>query len=87
MSQPINTLTHSATLASFATLSNITVEAIEYAVAQLQPADFAKFQQWFANFEATVWDAKIEADAAAGKLDEFAAEALAEYNAGKVREI
>ena len=34
----------------------------------------------------TAWDAQIEADASAGKLDGLAAEALAEYRSGKVRE-
>ena len=34
----------------------------------------------FAEFDAAAWDAQIEADAAAGKLDAFAAEALAEYD-------
>jgi antitoxin HigA-1 len=32
---------------------------------------------------ADAWDAQIEADATAGKLDEFAAEAVAEYKSGK----
>ena len=34
------------------------------------------------DIDAAAWDAQIEADAAAGKLDALAAEALAEYNAG-----
>jgi hypothetical protein len=64
-----------------------TVESLENAVAQLPPAELAEFRRWFAEFDAAVWDAQIEADAAAGKLDALAAEALEEYKAGKAREI
>lgn len=64
-----------------------TLETVEKAVAQLPPADLARFRQWFAEFDGDVWDAQIEADAAAGKLDALAEEALAEYHAGKASEI
>lgn len=65
----------------------MTVESLEHAVANLPPAELAKFRRWFAEFDGAAWDEQIEADAAAGKLDALAAEALAEYNAGKAREI
>jgi len=65
----------------------MTVESLEHAVANLPAADLARFRQWFADFDAAAWDEQIEADAAAGKLDHLAAEALAEYHAGKAREI
>ena len=64
-----------------------TIESLEQAVATLPPADLAKFRRWFAAFDAKAWDAQIEADAAAGKLDSLAAEALAEYHASTAREI
>ncbi|MEY2341966.1 hypothetical protein AB4090_07625 [Acidithiobacillus sp. IBUN Pt1247-S3] len=63
------------------------VEAIEQAVQNLQPLDLAKFRRWFVEFDASAWDAQIDADAAAGKLDALAAEALAEYRDGKAREL
>ncbi|TLY49062.1 MAG: hypothetical protein E6K53_14805 [Gammaproteobacteria bacterium] len=63
------------------------VESLEKAVATLAPADLAEFRRWFAEFDAKVWDAQIESDAAAGKLDALAVEALAEYRTGKAREI
>jgi hypothetical protein len=65
----------------------MTLETLEHAVATLPPADLAAFRRWFAEFDADAWDAQIEADAASGKLDALADEALAEYNAGKAREI
>jgi hypothetical protein len=64
-----------------------TVEAIEQAVEQLSPTELAKFRRWFAQFDAEAWDAQIEADAAAGKLDALAEEALAEYRNGQAREL
>lgn len=47
----------------------------------------AEFRQWFAKFDESVWDAQIEADANAGKLDALAAEALADYQNGRAREL
>jgi hypothetical protein len=63
------------------------LETIEQAVEQLPPEELAKFRLWFMQFEAEAWDAQIEADARAGKLDALAAEALAEYRDGKAREL
>jgi hypothetical protein len=65
----------------------MTVQSLEQAVATLSPADLAEFRRWFAEFDAAAWDAQIEADAAAGKLDAMAAQALAEYQAGKARQL
>ncbi len=64
-----------------------TAEFVEQSVEQLPPEELAKFRRWYAQFDADVWDAQIEADAAAGKLDALAAEALAEYHSGQVREL
>ncbi|OHC75154.1 MAG: hypothetical protein A3G18_06165 [Rhodospirillales bacterium RIFCSPLOWO2_12_FULL_58_28] len=64
-----------------------TVEAIENAVQELPLADLAEFRRWFLEFDATAWDAQIESDAVAGKLDALAEEALAEYRSGASREL
>ena len=64
-----------------------TVETIEKAVRGLTPSELAIFRRWFAEFDATAWDAQIEADAASGKLESLAQEALAEYRNGTAREI
>ena len=64
-----------------------TVETIERAIEQLPPEELAKFRRWFLEFDAAAWDAQIEADAAAGKFDALAEEALAEYRSGEAREI
>ena len=65
----------------------LTAEFVEQSVEQLPPAELAKFRRWYARFDADAWDAQIEADAAAGKLDALAAKALAEYHNGQAREL
>ena len=64
-----------------------TIQALEQAVQQLPPQELAEFLRWFTRFDEAAWDAQIEADAAAGKLDAFAAEAATEYSSGKTREL
>ncbi len=61
------------------------VEEIERAVTDLTPQELARFRSWFLEYDAKLWDRQLEEDVAAGKLDEMAAEALAEYRAGRTR--
>ena len=63
------------------------VEKLAERIEKLSPEELKKFRAWLAEFDARLWDAQIEADAKAGKLDALAAEALAEYKAGKTREL
>ncbi|GAB3487625.1 hypothetical protein GCM10027399_01600 [Curvibacter fontanus] len=63
------------------------VKSIEKAVESLPAAELAEFRRWFAEFDAAAWDKQIEQDAASGKLEGLAAEALADYRAGMVREL
>ena len=57
--------------------------AIEQQISQLNEAELAQFRQWFAGFDNTLWDAQIERDAAAGKLDALAQRALRAHRAGR----
>jgi len=63
------------------------VEQLEKRIENLSPRDLAQFRAWFLEFDGRVWDEQIEADAKAGKLDGLVAEALADYKAGKAREL
>jgi hypothetical protein len=61
------------------------VEKLELLVKSLSPEELAKFREWFAEFDAQIWDRQIEADAAAGKLDRLIDESMAEHRANKSR--
>ena len=58
------------------------VEALEREVAALSPEELAEFRAWFLERDWQAWDRQIERDAAAGRLDSFAAEALQEHERG-----
>ncbi len=63
-----------------------TVEDIEKAVTKLTPEQLAKFRAWFEDYDARLFDEKIERDAKAGKLDKLAPEARANHKAGRREE-
>jgi|tagenome__1003787_1003787.scaffolds.fasta_scaffold20959672_4 hypothetical protein len=63
------------------------VEALEREVEKLSPEELAAFRDWFVEHDWQVWDRQIERDAVEGRLDKFAAEALAELERGETREI
>jgi len=63
------------------------VETVEKEIERFSRSELAEFRLWFKNYDSDAWDAQIEADAAAGKLNALAKEAIAEYEAGKAREI
>jgi uncharacterized protein YfaT (DUF1175 family) len=56
-------------------------------IEKLSPEELKRFRAWFAEFDARIWDAQIEADSKAGKLDTLVGEALADYQAGKTRKL
>jgi len=64
-----------------------TVQIVENEIEKLSAAELSEFRLWFAEYDSDAWDIQIESDAANGKLDAFAKEAIDEYKSGKVREI
>ena len=64
-----------------------TAEDIEKAVEKLTPHELARFRAWFETFDAEQFDAAIERDINAGKLDAHAQEALAAHRAGRSRDL
>ncbi len=64
-----------------------TLEDVEKAVAQLVPEKLAEFRAWFEEFDAALFDAKIDRDSRAGKLDGFAEEARRDFHEGRAKEI
>lgn len=64
-----------------------TIHEIEAAVQRLSPDDLEAFRVWFAEFDAVRWDRKIEQDAAAGRLDALADEALQDFHNGRCADL
>ena len=64
-----------------------TVEEIAKAVEELSPDKLAKFRAWYEEFDAALFDAKIERDSLAGKFDKLAEKAIEDFRAGRSREL
>jgi hypothetical protein len=64
-----------------------TAEDIEKAVEQLAPHELARFRAWFEALDARAFDAAVERNAQAGRLDAHADEALAAHRAERSREL
>ena len=78
-------MSHTSIQAIESVVSMGTIKSIEDAVQALPRSELAAFRSWFAEFDAVAWDQQLDSDAAAGKLDALAAEALADYRAGSPR--
>jgi hypothetical protein len=63
------------------------VKDIEYAIEKLSKDELAAFREWFEEFDARAWDRQFEEDVALGRLDRIAEHAIAEFKAGKCKEI
>ena len=63
------------------------VEQIESAILSLPPEEFLRLTEWIAELNQRRWDEQLERDVAAGRLDELAAEAIAEHKAGRTQEM
>lgn len=56
-------------------------------MSQLRTEDLAVFRNWFAEFDAVLWDRQFEADVAAGCLDQLAEEALQDLREGRYADL
>jgi len=59
------------------------VEEIEDRVRVLDSEELKIFRDWFADFDAEVWDAQIAADAKKSKLRALAERALRDHESGR----
>ncbi len=64
-----------------------TIHEIEQAIRVLGPSDLATLRDWFASFDAEIWDRQFEQDVAAGRLDRFAEEALRDLQEGRCTDL
>jgi hypothetical protein len=63
------------------------VENIEGQVKDLTREELGAFREWFAQFDAELWDRQLESDVQNGKLDKTAAKALRDYKEGRATEL
>ena len=59
------------------------LQQIEQSIEALSDAEIKELAAWFEELRWQRWDRQLEADVAAGKLDELISEAKAEILAGK----
>ena len=59
------------------------VERIEVQVKSLSLDELRAFRDWFARFDAQLWDDQIEGDASNGKLRSLAERALDDHESGR----
>ena len=59
------------------------IEEIESAIARLPPSELAELAKWFEEFQARAWDARLEHDVKAGRLDALIDEAEQEFERGQ----
>jgi hypothetical protein len=61
------------------------VKQIEAAILKLSQQELTQLTEWVLDLDEQQWDKQIENDAAAGKLDFLAKEALLELESGESR--
>jgi hypothetical protein len=66
-------------------MSNL--QEIEQAVSQLSPDELSAFRDWFAEFDAEIWDRQFEEDVAAGRLNQLAEKALQHLQEGRCTDL
>lgn len=65
----------------------LTIEQIEAAILELPPDKFHQLLEWFSELDYRRWDEQLEQDVASGKLEDLANEAIADFEAGRYREV
>lgn len=61
------------------------VEEIERQILELSREETAELRDWLVERDWQGWDAQIESDVHAGKLDRLVSESLDDYQAGRAR--
>jgi len=59
------------------------VQAIEEQIKSLSAGELSELRDWLLEHDWAEWDAQIERDAAAGKLEKLFSKAKADHAAGK----
>ncbi len=59
------------------------LENIESQVRDLNGDELKIFRDWFATFDAEIWDGQLQADSESGKLRSLAERALPDHESGR----
>ena len=65
----------------------MTVDEIRIAITALSPEGLQELHAWYEQFDAQLWDRQVEADVAAGRLDDLAEEAIRAFRNGETTEL
>ena len=63
-------------------MKDMGVKQIERAITQLPARELAELVSWLEDYQAQVWDKRIEEDLETGRLDTLLTEVDEEYEAG-----
>jgi hypothetical protein len=63
------------------------VEQLEQEIAKLDSSELRAFREWFASYDAELWDRQNESDAQNGKLARLADRALRDFDEGLATEL
>lgn len=63
----------------------MSLQELETVVSGLPASELTRFAQWFEEYLAEVWDRRIEADIAAGRLEKAGQQADADFEAGRCK--
>ncbi len=61
----------------------MSLQELENTIAKLPPDEFAKFREWFLDFDSAQFDKRIETDAQDGRLDSLADAAVRDHASGR----
>jgi hypothetical protein len=64
-----------------------TLQEIEAAITTLNDTEFRVLREWITSRDNDKWDEKMDADAAAGRLDALAEKALIALDEGSCRDL
>ena len=59
------------------------VESLQQQIQELSAEELAELRDWFLELDWRRWDAQLEQDVRAGRLDDLADQALPDHAAGK----
>ncbi|MEN0109403.1 MAG: hypothetical protein AAF805_01655 [Planctomycetota bacterium] len=65
----------------------MSLDEVQHALKEMGQDDLARFREWFQTFDSAAWDRQIVSDAASGRLDALADEAIRSHRAGDTREL